>query len=66
MEGYDSEVLIDQVVGGDDEDDAHNPALLRRLGLCHQEIRLLASQVTHLRRKIAHTRVEHERQFGRT
>jgi hypothetical protein len=62
VDGYDSEVLIDQVVGGED-DDTDNPVLIQRMGLRRQEIRLLASQVIHLRRELADSRVEHERQL---
>jgi hypothetical protein len=62
VDGYDSEVLIDQVVGGDD-DDTDNPVLIQRMRLRRQEIRLLASQVIHLRRELADSRVEHERQL---
>ena len=62
VDGYDSEVLIDQVVGGED-DDTDNPVLIQRMGLRRQEIRLLASQVIHLRRELVDSRVEHERQL---
>ncbi len=62
VDGYDSEVLIDQVVGGED-DDTDNPVLIQQMGLRRQEIRLLASQVIHLRRELADSRVEHERQL---
>ncbi len=63
VDGYDSEVLIDQIVGDNDNDETNNPALMERMGLRRQEIRLLASQVTHLRRELADSRVEHERQL---
>ena len=63
VDGYDSEVLIDQMVGHNDNDEPNNPALMERMGLRRQEIRLLASQVTHLRRELADSRVEHERQL---
>ncbi len=62
VDGYDSEVLIDQVVGGED-DDTDNLVVIRQMGLRCQEIRLLASQVIHLRRELADSRVEHERQL---
>ena len=62
VDGYDSEVLIDQVAGGED-DDTENPVLVQQTGLCHQEIPLLASQVIHLRRELASIRVEYERQL---
>ena len=62
VDGYDLEVLIDRLVGGDDEDDANNPALLQGLGLHRQEILLLVSQVTHLMREMADAWVQHERQ----
>ena len=54
--------MIDQVVGGED-DVTDNQVLIQKNGLPHQEIRLLASQVTHLRWELADSRVEHERQL---
>ena len=62
VDGYDTEVLMDQIVGGDDVDENNNTAP-QRIGLRRQEIRLLASQVTHLRRELADSWVEHERQL---
>ncbi len=62
VDGYDTEVLMDQIVGGDDVDEDNN-TVPQRIGLRRQEIRLLASQVTHLRRELADSRVEHERQL---
>ena len=62
VDGYDTEVLMDQIVSGDDVDENNNTAP-QRIGLRRQEIRLLASQVTHLRRELADSRVEHERQL---
>ena len=62
VDGYDTEVLMDQIVGGDDADENNNRAPLW-IGLCLQEICLLASQVTHLRRELADSWVEHERQL---
>ncbi len=64
VNGYDAEVLMDEIVVGDDGDNDEGPSVvLQRMGLRHQEIRLLASQVTHLRRELLDSRVEHERQM---
>ena len=64
VDGYDPEMLIDQIVGVDDDDDETNsPALIEQMGLHHQKIWLLALQVTHLRRELADSQVEHERQL---
>ena len=54
--------MIDQVVGGED-DDTDNQVLIQQMVLSCQVICLLASQVTHLRRELADSRVEHERQL---
>lgn len=63
VDGYDLEELIDQVVGRDDEYDANNASLLQWLGLCHQEIGLLASRVTHLTREMEETQIKHAKQL---
>lgn len=64
VDGYDAEVLMDEIVVGDDGDNDEGPSVvLQRMGLRHQEIRLLASQVTHLRRELLDSWVEHERQM---
>ena len=62
VDGHDSEVLMDKVDGGED-DNTDNPVLIQRMVLHCQEICLLASQVIHLRRELADSRVEHERQL---
>ncbi len=47
VDGYDAEVLIDQVVGGEEDGAVRtiaDPDVRQRLGMRNQEIRLLASQ----------------------
>jgi hypothetical protein len=65
VDGYDAEVLIEIADGADvitmEEGERAN-ASVPRMGLRHQEIRLLASQVHHLRMENAEMRLEYERQ----
>ena len=64
VNGYDAEVLMDEIVVGDNGDNDEGPSVvLQRMGLRHQEIGLLASQVTHLRRELLDSQLEHERQM---
>lgn len=63
VDGFDAEVLIETAEGVMTEDGEQAVASVPRLGLRRQEIRLLASQVQHLRTENAEQRLEHERQM---
>lgn len=65
VDGYDAEVLIEIADGADVitmEEGERATASVPRMGLRRQEIRLLASQVHHLRMENAEMRLEYERQ----
>jgi len=60
--GVDSELIIDEIMGGDGEDDGGNNRDYRaNNGLHRQEVRLLSSQVLHLRRELSDSIAELER-----
>ena len=68
VDGDDSEVIIDEIIGGDGargEVGREGDGDVRvRLGLHHPEEHMLSSQVLHLRHEIADTQAEHVRQLG--
>ena len=65
VDGFDAEVLIETIEDADEEDGGgvNGSATIQRMGLRRQEIRLLASQVHHLRRQLAEQQAENERRF---
>jgi hypothetical protein len=64
VDGFDAEVLMETVEGGDlTEEGERIASSVPRMGLRRQEIRLLASQVHHLRTENAQQRLQHEREM---
>ena len=64
--GVDSELIIDEIMGGGGEDNGGNPNgghgdYRSNNGLHRQEVRLLSSQVLHLRRELSDSIAELER-----
>lgn len=58
--GVDAELIIDEIMGGGGEGgEGHDARVLQGMG--RQEVRILSSQVQHLRRELADTRAEAER-----
>ena len=63
VSGHDTEVLIDLLL--DDSDEATPGVGVRRsLAVRNQEVRLLSSQIIHMRRELVDARAEADRQIG--
>ena len=68
VDGHDLEVIIDEIIGGDgaggDVGGEGEGDVRIQLGLHHQEVRMLSSQVLHRRCELADTQAKHVRQLG--
>ena len=65
VDGYDAEVLIEAIeeCEGEDGGGGAGSNYFQRMGLRRQEIRMLASQVNHLRRELAEQNLETDRRI---
>ena len=63
ISGHDTEVIIDLLLD-DGSDEAPGVDVRRSLAVRNQEVRLLSSQILHMRRELVDARAEADRQIG--